>query len=112
MIRRPPRSTLFPYTTLFRSLLRQQRHRGVEDFDAPFLRLEASSWPSRTRVSPARFSHGAGVGHLLASNQVGPAHSSKARVRVAHRRWNQYAESFQTRAMSATSTRMRPNRAV
>src|SRR3712207_7733323 len=25
MIRRPPRSTLFPYTTLFRSLLRQQQ---------------------------------------------------------------------------------------
>src|SRR2546427_2215112 len=27
MIRRPPRSTLFPYTTLFRSLERQQRVR-------------------------------------------------------------------------------------
>src|SRR3989475_3614214 len=27
MIRRPPRSTLFPYTTLFRSLPRQQRRR-------------------------------------------------------------------------------------
>src|SRR2546430_3570138 len=26
MIRRPPRSTLFPYTTLFRSALVQQRH--------------------------------------------------------------------------------------
>src|SRR5256885_3739937 len=26
MIRRPPRSTLFPYTTLFRSLLEQRRH--------------------------------------------------------------------------------------
>src|SRR2546425_5610643 len=26
MIRRPPRSTLFPYTTLFRSDLIQQRH--------------------------------------------------------------------------------------
>src|SRR2546429_1162782 len=26
MIRRPPRSTLFPYTTLFRSLLRAVRH--------------------------------------------------------------------------------------
>src|SRR2546422_5928015 len=26
MIRRPPRSTLFPYTTLFRSLLRRHRH--------------------------------------------------------------------------------------
>src|SRR3989449_11603889 len=29
MIRRPPRSTLFPYTTLFRSQPRQKRHRGV-----------------------------------------------------------------------------------
>src|SRR2546422_7281993 len=29
MIRRPPRSTLFPYTTLFRSLA----HRGVERVD-------------------------------------------------------------------------------
>src|ERR1041385_8158767 len=31
MIRRPPRSTLFPYTTLFRSMLRCLRHwsRGV-----------------------------------------------------------------------------------
>src|SRR5260370_31967925 len=26
MIRRPPRSTLFPYTTLFRSRFRQHRH--------------------------------------------------------------------------------------
>src|SRR2546430_7531288 len=34
MIRRPPRSTLFPYTTLFRSVRRagvpQQRHRDVQ----------------------------------------------------------------------------------
>src|SRR2546425_9286961 len=30
MIRRPPRSTLFPYTTLFRSLL-AHRHRHVVD---------------------------------------------------------------------------------
>src|SRR3712207_8246078 len=28
MIRRPPRSTLFPYTTLFRSEARRGRHRG------------------------------------------------------------------------------------
>src|SRR2546429_3121968 len=26
MIRRPPRSTLFPYTTLFRSIVRRPRH--------------------------------------------------------------------------------------
>src|SRR5256885_11481592 len=28
MIRRPPRSTLFPYTTLFRSIARITRHAG------------------------------------------------------------------------------------
>src|SRR2546426_7595064 len=30
MIRRPPRSTLFPYTTLFRSQRREQEHRRSE----------------------------------------------------------------------------------
>src|SRR2546430_13221170 len=30
MIRRPPRSTLFPYTTLFRSLTAQTRARSAE----------------------------------------------------------------------------------
>src|SRR2546421_13030084 len=29
MIRRPPRSTLFPYTTLFRSLINGKRPKGV-----------------------------------------------------------------------------------
>src|SRR2546421_8132300 len=29
MIRRPPRSTLFPYTTLFRSLRHRAQHRAV-----------------------------------------------------------------------------------
>src|SRR5260370_17442682 len=29
MIRRPPRSTLFPYTTLFRSLCRNRRYWGL-----------------------------------------------------------------------------------
>src|SRR3712207_7797324 len=34
MIRRPPRSTLFPYTTLFRSeVVRVVRVRGVQDRD-------------------------------------------------------------------------------
>src|SRR2546421_1857923 len=46
MIRRPPRSTLFPYTTLFRSDLFEDRrprpHRGaeVEAEDAPHPRCE------------------------------------------------------------------------
>src|SRR2546430_7539481 len=33
MIRRPPRSTLFPYTTLFRSLRRGRFEEGIEDRD-------------------------------------------------------------------------------
>src|SRR3712207_8832706 len=41
MIRRPPRSTLFPYTTLFRSLVRQHRAPQVlEHALAALLRLE------------------------------------------------------------------------
>src|SRR5258708_12071371 len=32
MIRRPPRSTLFPYTTLFRSAGTQHSHHGVGGF--------------------------------------------------------------------------------
>src|SRR2546422_5649162 len=33
MIRRPPRSTLFPYTTLFRSLVDDALDVGMEDLD-------------------------------------------------------------------------------
>src|SRR5688572_31512976 len=42
MIRRPPRSTLFPYTTLFRSEHESggehRRPRGAGDCDAPFFK--------------------------------------------------------------------------
>src|SRR3712207_8606679 len=43
MIRRPPRSTLFPYTTLFRS------RRGVGSTDPPVTVVEA---PGRDRGDP------------------------------------------------------------
>src|SRR2546426_3795975 len=36
MIRRPPRSTLFPYTTLFRSLIRFVTRRAARPRLAPF----------------------------------------------------------------------------
>src|SRR3712207_6660705 len=39
MIRRPPRSTLFPYTTLFRSLVFHLALRQAEGFGASVLRL-------------------------------------------------------------------------
>src|SRR2546429_5976701 len=34
MIRRPPRSTLFPYTTLFRSRIQVQERAVASDFDS------------------------------------------------------------------------------
>src|SRR5256885_7100546 len=63
MIRRPPRSTLFPYTTLFRSLLKPQtvraRARGVRTFDF----FERSSvWgaaPERFRLHALATEHAA-----------------------------------------------------
>src|SRR5256885_7327991 len=54
MIRRPPRSTLFPYTTLFRSLMAQQAERMqhlVEDLLA-LSRLEGSPLPSSNEWVP------------------------------------------------------------
>src|SRR5258708_36423226 len=42
MIRRPPRSTLFPYTTLFRSPLSMAR----PSHSAVFERLQSSCWRS------------------------------------------------------------------
>src|SRR2546430_5564222 len=62
MIRRPPRSTLFPYTTLFRScrhqryLLRDQRGKGG---DPPLLRqaARAGNRTGETRQAPRSEEH-------------------------------------------------------
>src|SRR3712207_8186000 len=52
MIRRPPRSTLFPYTTLFRSVL---RHRAEGGGEAPVMQegpeYDRSGYRGRTRRS-------------------------------------------------------------
>src|SRR3712207_7527077 len=48
MIRRPPRSTLFPYTTLFRSVLEQtlQSHADLQRFreQYPDVRMRSSAY--------------------------------------------------------------------
>src|SRR3712207_8496516 len=49
MIRRPPRSTLFPYTTLFRSA--QARHRAGARRPAPATRGTAPSGGTHTLTS-------------------------------------------------------------
>src|SRR3712207_7384291 len=45
MIRRPPRSTLFPYTTLFRSFIQAQRHLQ------PHERTPALPWAQAPQLS-------------------------------------------------------------
>src|SRR5256885_4208239 len=47
MIRRPPRSTLFPYTTLFRSqtLLRESGTAVIDAAESCGLVLDVKSWP-------------------------------------------------------------------
>src|SRR2546425_2211721 len=84
MIRRPPRSTLFPYTTLFRSVLRVRR---------PHVRGHAAAGPPR-RAGPPRGEEALqvprlrrvwrraalgreGGGHHLPRRVAGPSHHER-----------------------------------
>src|SRR5438445_13809478 len=70
MLRRPPRSTLFPYTTLFRSLRGAHREQGqlgarndaAEPLDLDAARQSEQSEPRRAGVARRRASLGAGAG--------------------------------------------------
>src|SRR3712207_6877468 len=57
MIRRPPRSTLFPYTTLFRShlpaLLRPRDGEPAADADGAAAAAGSNPHPDRRRLTPA-----------------------------------------------------------
>src|SRR3712207_7177143 len=83
MIRRPPRSTLFPYTTLFRSEGRRAS-RPVADRREPHRRLRRARRRGR-RAVPARWLHpGAGGGdehHLAARQPRSEEHTSELQSR-------------------------------
>src|SRR5256885_10636514 len=64
MIRRPPRSTLFPYTTLFRSLLVDLVRRGVDD-------------QQQLRAVGARQLRGFGLPDVLAHQERSEEHTSE-----------------------------------
>src|SRR3712207_8836935 len=54
MIRRPPRSTLFPYTTLFRSRLHQHRdHRAAVERPEDVCRTRSGGLDQQTRHAVA-----------------------------------------------------------
>src|SRR5258705_1242877 len=68
MIRRPPRSTLFPYTTLFRScalVVERDAGRGAEAVEASVLRDREVRSPLRPRRSEEHTSELQSLRHLV-----------------------------------------------
>src|SRR5260370_27802201 len=83
MIRRPPRSTLFPYTTLFRSDGdgARQRLAARVALRLALLRIDGRDLPSRRALVPP----GAAVESLLVRRRGG-ARQPAARVGIPQRR--------------------------
>src|SRR5258708_37426321 len=78
MIRRPPRSTLFPYTTLFRSL---PRHRAGRGDDPPEQQLPAHAGRGEeTVVLAAEMSVERDAGNASAADDVGDRDAAVAGV--------------------------------
>src|SRR2546422_7923794 len=74
MIRRPPRSTLFPYTPLFRSLVQNGMVANCTLFHPPFL-ADADEWDADTTVSTGQ---GVATGKLTRSEE----HTSELQSRL------------------------------
>src|SRR3712207_8891837 len=71
MIRRPPRSTLFPYTTLFRSLNQSQCLELAER------RTSALNWAERESRPRARAASGVTLGPSLRRDALSPTFRSE-----------------------------------
>src|SRR2546426_12558708 len=78
MIRRPPRSTLFPYTTLFRSVVEAKL--AVEDTRAALARAERDLADERRRLADAERR-----GRLAAEIQDGETVEVAQRFAAKHR---------------------------
>src|SRR2546430_13304394 len=73
MIRRPPRSTLFPYTTLFRSAGNRQLHIGQTGRAAILGRFGAGGVPAQGPSGPNYW--GGGLGADRKSTRLNSSHS-------------------------------------
>src|SRR3712207_7391615 len=87
MIRRPPRSTLFPYTTLFRSDLGGVVDAAVEVRTAPVARV----------VPPGRAGELAGRRHQPADDAPGHRVQPADRALVEQRRSEEHTSELQSR---------------
>src|SRR3712207_8397112 len=73
MIRRPPRSTLFPYTTLFRSVQRRVVGRRR--------RVELAEHRAAAPVAGQRHGHGAVERHVVPAGDRSEEHTSELQSR-------------------------------
>src|SRR2546427_6472199 len=85
MIRRPPRSTLFPYTTLFRSRERPRRHLGLQlpPMEGPVLPGQDSRIRAAPVLRPAAF-HGGDQLHLLSHAECDRRDRKSTRLNSSH----------------------------
>src|SRR5437667_2112787 len=91
MIRRPPRSTLFPYTTLFRS---RRRARAVAPRPGGVLAAPPSA-PRPDRTCPDRKSTRLNSSHITISYAVFCL-KKKKQTRTSSRPGNRHAQRFST----------------
>src|SRR2546428_599545 len=87
MIRRPPRSTLFPYTTLFRSQAQVIQRAGVDRFGLGCRRAECTATGCRDGRRPGfgvAVEEADAVGAARDANRTGraPAHDQRALAAV------------------------------
>src|SRR3712207_7715776 len=68
MIRRPPRSTLFPYTTLFRSITRDWPDLNLFDTISIVGPAGETAWEGRVSANPRSFDTG---GHQISVQAAG-----------------------------------------
>src|SRR3712207_7320222 len=79
MMRRPPRSSLFPYTTLFRSIARSAEDAG----DPRYAGARGAHARGRLAVEVAR-EDGAGVGPLEGEHRVAVGDRKSTRLNSSH----------------------------
>src|SRR2546423_1208412 len=88
MIRRPPRSTLFPYTTLFRSKSQRVEYRIAAADINPYLALAAAIgsglWGIEHRIEPDEPISGNAYDRKLPAERQLPRTLSEAAERLAH----------------------------
>src|SRR5688572_31640894 len=98
MIRRPPRSTLFPYTTLFRSVFRRYRKRAGSDMAIPRPKSRASAevpTASMADIDADRKSTRLNSSHSQISYAVfclKKKKKKKKKIKKKHKKSNRYEE--------------------